>query len=97
MVGVASRAERLRLAMRVVKQKVRKETGEIVTDRDILDWLKFAQSETDGVKLDLSKLAELAQGDDMAQVVQPQQLAVAGVLPLTDEHPGDDEQLDDQS
>jgi hypothetical protein len=52
MVGIASRAERLRLAMRVVRKK-----GE-QTEKDLLDWLKFAQSETDGIKLDLTALAE---------------------------------------
>jgi hypothetical protein len=57
MVGIASRAERLRLAMRVVRQK----TGqEIETDKDLLDWLKFAQSETDGIKLDLTAISEAA-------------------------------------
>lgn len=55
MVDVASRAARLRLAMRVVRQRTA--GNEIKTDKDLLDWLKFAQSETDGVKLDLSKLA----------------------------------------
>ena len=66
MSGISTRAERLRIAMRVARQKVREETGEIVTARDILDWLKFAQSETDGVKLDLAALMEAAQdvGDD---------------------------------
>lgn len=55
MIGIASRAERLRLAMRVVQQKTR---GSVVeTKADVLDWLKFAQSETDGVKLDLPKIA----------------------------------------
>lgn len=54
MVNIASRAERLRLVMRVVRQKVRGEA--IQTDKDLLDWLKFAQSETDGVKLDLLSL-----------------------------------------
>lgn len=59
MVDVASRAHRLRLANRVIREKTK---GNIVeTDRDLLDWLKFAQSETDGVKLDLSKLAALTQ------------------------------------
>lgn len=57
MIGISSRAERLRLAMRVVRQKTDGE--EIKTDKDLLEWLKFAQSETDGVKLDLSKLAAL--------------------------------------
>lgn len=62
MVDVASRAERLRIAMRAVRQRVGEE--EIKTDKDILDWLKFAQSETDGVKLDLSKLAAALSQDE---------------------------------
>jgi hypothetical protein len=59
MVDVSSRAERLRIAMRAIRQKVREDGVE--TDKDVLDWLKFAQSETDGVKLDLSKLAALGE------------------------------------
>jgi DNA-binding XRE family transcriptional regulator len=59
MVGIASRAERLRIAMQVVKQKIR-DDGSLRTNRDLLDWLKFAQSETDGVKLDLTSLLEAA-------------------------------------
>lgn len=55
MVNIAGRAERLRIAMRVARQKVRDDG--VDTDKDLLDWLKFAQSETDGVKLDLTKLA----------------------------------------
>lgn len=55
MVGVASRAERLRLAMRVVREKTKGDVPD--TDKDLLEWLKFAQSETDGIKLDLSKIA----------------------------------------
>lgn len=55
MVGIASRAERLRMAMRVIKSKVK--DGIPQSDKDLLEWLKFAQSETDGVKLDLGKLA----------------------------------------
>lgn len=61
MVGVASRAERLRLAMRVVRAKTRGETPD--TDKDLLEWLKFAQSETDGIKLDLTKLAAVSEDD----------------------------------
>lgn len=61
MVGIASRAERLRLAMRVVREKTKGDAP--TTDKDLLEWLKFAQSETDGVKLDLSKLATLAQAE----------------------------------
>ena len=56
MVGIASRAERLRIAQRVVRQKVEREL--IETDKDLLDWLKFAQGETDGLKLSLTKLIE---------------------------------------
>jgi hypothetical protein len=57
MVGIASRAERLRLAMRVVRQKTEEQ---IDTDKDLLDWLKFAQGETDGIKLDLTSISEAA-------------------------------------
>ena len=60
MVGIASRAERLRIAMRAVHQKI-SESGKLETNRDLLDWLKFAQGETDGVKLDLTSLAEAAE------------------------------------
>lgn len=58
MVDVASRAYRMRLAMRVIREKG------FETDRDLLDWLKFAQSETDGVKLDLTKLASAIGADE---------------------------------
>lgn len=58
MVGISSRAERLRIAMRVIKQKM-DDTG-IETDKDILDWLKFAQGETDGIKLDLTAVRAAA-------------------------------------
>jgi DNA-binding CsgD family transcriptional regulator len=58
MVGIATRAERLRIAMRVIRQKVK--DGEVETNKDVLEWLKFAQGETDGVKLDLATLAENA-------------------------------------
>ena len=54
--GIASRAERLRIAMRAIRQGVQ-DTG-IKTKRDILDWLKFAQSETDGAKLNLAAIFE---------------------------------------
>jgi hypothetical protein len=54
MTEIASRAERLRIAKRVVRQMIKDD--QIKTDRDILDWLKFAQSETDGAKLDLAAI-----------------------------------------
>lgn len=57
MIEVASRAHRLRIANRVIRQRVR--DGEyIVSEKDILDWLKYAQGETDGVKLDLMRLID---------------------------------------
>ena len=52
MIDIANRAERLRIAMRMVR-----DIG-YETNRDLLDWLKYAQSETDGVKLDLTAVAE---------------------------------------
>lgn len=61
MLDIAGRAQRLRIAMRMARAKGEK------SDRDLLDWLKFAQSETDGVKLDLAKLAA-AFGADEAPV-----------------------------
>ena len=59
-IDVSSRAERLRIAMRVVRQKVRAD-GTPETEKDLLDWLKYAQSETTGIKLGFSKgeVAEL--------------------------------------
>jgi hypothetical protein len=53
-VDISSRAERLRIAMRVVRQKVRAD-GMPESEKDLLDWLKYAQSETTGIKLGFSK------------------------------------------
>jgi predicted XRE-type DNA-binding protein len=53
MVGISLRSERVRLAMQVLRQKTTEEGGIILTDKDPLDWLKFAQSETDGARIDL--------------------------------------------
>lgn len=61
MVGVASRAERLRIAAKVVRQKMK--DNKVQTEKDLLDWLKFSQGETDGVKLDLAALIEALQSD----------------------------------
>lgn len=52
MMGIAARAERLRIAQRIVREKM--SHGILASDKDLLDWLKFAQSETDGIKLDLT-------------------------------------------
>jgi len=57
MTGIATRSERLRIAMRIIRQKTR-EDGKLRTGRDLLDWLKFAQSETDGAKFDLAAIFE---------------------------------------
>lgn len=62
MLGIAGRAERLRIAKRVIRQKATGST--ILTDKDVLDWLKFAQSETDGAKIDFGKLAAAFGADD---------------------------------
>lgn len=64
MTGIASRAERIRIAKRVVTQLASEDTKIIITGKDLLDWLKFAQSETDGIKLDLAKLAAALGTDD---------------------------------
>src|SRR5688572_26112458 len=53
-IDISSRAERLRIAMRAVRQKVRAD-GMPETEKDLLDWLKYAQSETTGIKLGFSK------------------------------------------
>lgn len=60
--GIANKAERLRLAKRVINQ-----IG-AHTEKDLLDWLKYAQGETDGIQLDLTGLlaAITANGDKMA-------------------------------
>lgn len=61
LVSIASRAARLRIAMRVVQQKVRAEG--VDTNKDLLDWLKYAQSETDGAKLDLTAVFTAMEGE----------------------------------
>jgi Homeodomain-like domain-containing protein len=48
--GIALRAERLRIVKRVIRQSV-KDDQKIKTTKDILDWLKHAQSETNGTDL----------------------------------------------
>jgi len=48
---VAGRAERLRIARRVIREKTRGKT--VRTRKDILLWLEFVQSETTGAKLEI--------------------------------------------
>lgn len=68
MTDIASKGERLRLAKRMIRQ-----IG-VETKRDLLDWLKYAQSETDGVKLDLASLfddATSVAGEGQAGDIEP--------------------------
>ena len=60
--GIAHKAERLRLAKRVIRS-----FGEY-TEKDLLDWIRYAQSETDGLKLELTALlsAVTENGAEMA-------------------------------
>lgn len=57
MIGAANKAERLRIANRMVREAMRKQ---VPTTKDLLEWLKYAQSETDGIKLELTSLIEAA-------------------------------------
>lgn len=58
MVGVASKAERLRIAQRVIRQKVKE--GKVETDKDVLEWLKFAKDEQTTVSI-LGLAAQLSE------------------------------------
>lgn len=51
MVALAHRGARIRLAQRVIRQRISEH--HIETEKDLLDWLKFIQSETDGIKIGL--------------------------------------------
>jgi hypothetical protein len=62
MIEIASRAHRLRIANRVIRQMVR-EGEDIPTAKDLLDWLKYAQGETDGIKFDFTKMLNDAGSD----------------------------------
>jgi hypothetical protein len=64
MVGLGSRAARVRLVKRIIAQRV-KDDEDVQSDKDILDWLKYLQSETQGVRLDLA--AFLAASAPMAR------------------------------
>ena len=55
MVGIANRGERLRLAKKIIRDLIGKQHP---TQKDLLEWVKYAQSETDGVKLDLAALID---------------------------------------
>jgi len=57
MVGMANKGERLRLAKKIIRKFIDKEHP---TQKDLLEWVKYAQSETDGIKLDLAALIDAA-------------------------------------
>lgn len=48
--GISLRAERLRIVKRVIRQSI-KDDQKIKTTKDVLEWLKHAQSETNGTDL----------------------------------------------
>lgn len=52
MTDIAGRAERLRIAKKMIRKLGYN------SKKDILEWLKYAQGETDGIKLDLAAIAE---------------------------------------
>jgi len=58
MVDIASRAERLRMAMRIVRKRISKaeDTGKDPSKADLLYWLQYVQSETNGAKIDVNGL-----------------------------------------
>jgi len=62
-VDIAGRTQRLRLCMRAARQKI-KDDGTVDSQKDLLDWLKFAQSETEDIKLDLTTIAEASAAID---------------------------------
>lgn len=48
--GISLRSERLRIIKRIIRQSV-KDDQKIKTDKDLLEWLKYAQSETNGTDI----------------------------------------------
>lgn len=52
MIGIASCAARMRIVHKAVREKMK--DGVVESDKDILDWLKYAQSETSGIRLALT-------------------------------------------
>jgi hypothetical protein len=67
--GIARKAERLKITKRIARN-----LGN-TTEKDLLDWLKFAQSETDGAKLDLTGLLNQITGQFAAEPTHGSRLA----------------------
>jgi transposase len=53
MMGIASKAKRLRIAKKVVREKM---AGGVNTKKDLLEWMQFAAKETDEVRLNLADI-----------------------------------------
>ncbi len=51
MLDIAGKAERMRIAIRMVRKALKKKNP---TRKDLLEWLKYAQSESEGTKLNLT-------------------------------------------
>ena len=60
MTDIAARAERLRIAKRIIRQL---QDSLVPTEKDLLDWLKYAQSETDGASIGLTALITTVTGE----------------------------------
>lgn len=69
MVGPASKAERVRIAMRVIQQKVR-DDGTLDTKADLLDWVKFVSTEISGLTI-LGLAAQLSDATEPKPTAQP--------------------------
>lgn len=82
MTGVAHKAERLRLAKRIVR------TLELATQKDLLDWLKYIQGETDGIKLDFTELLNQLTGQSTTESTQNQRVAGGGQDRMVGTEPG---------
>jgi hypothetical protein len=79
--GIARKTERLKIAKRIARN-----LGD-TTEKDLLDWLKFAQSETDGAKLDLTGLLNQLTGQSATEPPHGSRLAGSRSGGTTDEPP----------
>ena len=70
--GIARKSERLKITKRIARN-----LGD-TTEKDLLDWLKFARSETDGAKLDLTGLLRQLTEQSTAEPAHGSRLAGGG-------------------
>ena len=61
MVGAASKAERMRIAKRIIRKLDPPDSKRrrAPTNKDLLDWLKYVQVEAEGAKVNIDGLLEL--------------------------------------